>query len=339
MWKKRRRAMYNFLYPQWFFLLLVIPLLIWYDIYYFRKKTPKIYFSNLKLLKVIQKRNSIFKYLPIILKCLIILFITIALARPRHTLERREHTTYGVDIMLVIDISGSMLAVDFRPLNRMEVAKQVALDFINRRRDDRIGVVTFATFAHTLVPLTNDFNVLNKVVSGITIAPPGRDQTAIGNGIGIAVNRLKDSPAESKIIILLTDGANNAGQIDPIQAAEIARTFDIRVYAVGMGSHGLVDFPFVDAFGRRRYQQVHIEFCIDTLHRIAEIGGTGRAAMATSTQELQAIFDEIDRLEKTEITANVHFEHREMFIYFLYVAVALLFIKIMTRSLFRMSLP
>jgi len=327
------------MYPQWFFLLLIIPLLVVIDIYYHRKRTPKVFFSNLNVLKLLSKRNSIFKYLPIVLKCLLIIFITIALARPRHTLERREHTTYGADIVLVIDISGSMLAVDFRPLNRMEAAKRVALDFISRRRDDRVGIVTFATFAHTLVPLTNDFNVLSTVVSGITVAPRGRDQTAIGNGIAIAVNRLKDSPAESRIIILLTDGANNTGQIDPIQAAEIARSFGIRVYAVGIGSHGLVDFPVTDAAGRRRYQRVHIEFCEDTVNRIAEIGGTGRARMSTNTQELQAIFDEIDLLEKTEIQANIHYEHRELFIYFVYVAVALMFLMILTRSIFRMALP
>jgi Ca-activated chloride channel family protein len=197
------------------------------------------------------------------------------------------------------------------------------------------------------VPLTNDFNVLNTVVSGISVAPRGRDQTAIGNGIAIAVNRLIESPAESRIIILLTDGANNTGQIDPIQAAEIASQFGIKVYTVGIGSHGLVDFPVFDNQGRRvtdflgrqRYQQVNIEFCIDTVNRIAEIGGTGRARMSTNTQELQAIFDEIDLLEKTEIQANIYYEHREMFIYFLYVALALMFIMIMTRSIFRMTLP
>ncbi|MCL2065164.1 MAG: VWA domain-containing protein [Candidatus Cloacimonetes bacterium] len=330
--------MYNFQYPLWFLLLLVIPFLVWHDIYFYKKKTPKINFSNIGLLKLIQKRSSFLRFLPIILKSLIIVFLTIALSRPRHTLERHEQTTFGVDIALVIDVSGSMRAVDFRPMNRMEAAKQIAMNFINRRPNDRFSIVTFATYANTLVPLTNDFNVLNTVVSGISI-PLTQDATAIGNGLAIGTLRLKDSEAESRVIILLTDGENNAGQIDPITAAEIARSFGIRIYAIGIGSTGPVDFPFQHPVFGTQYRQVNIGFDIEALHRIAEIGGTHRAAMARNTEELQQIFNEIDILERTEIHSNVYFEHKEMFIYYIYIALGLLFILILMRTIFRISLP
>ena len=330
--------MYNFQYPLWFLLLSIIPLLIWHDIFFFRKKAPKIGFSNLKLLKQVKKRSSILRFIPIILKCLTIVFLTFALARPRYTLERREQTTFGVDIALVIDVSGSMRAVDFRPLNRMEAAKQIANNFVSRRLDDRIAVITFASYATTLVPLTNDFSVLNNVISGISI-PLTQDATAIGNGIAIGTLRLKDSDAESKIIILLTDGENNAGQIDPITAAEIARTFGIRIYAIGIGSTGPVDFPYQHPILGTQYRKVEIGFDIEQLHRIAEIGGTNRAAMARNTEQLQQIFDEIDIMEKTEIHSNIYYEHHEMFIYYIYITLVFMFLSILTRTLFRISLP
>ena len=322
--------MYNFQYPIWFLLLFIIPLLVWHDIYFYKRKAPKIGFSNLKILRLVQKRSSILRWVPIILKSLIVVFITIALARPRHTLERREQTTYGVDIAMVIDVSGSMRAVDFRPMNRMEAAKQIARNFINRRIHDRFAIITFASYATTLVPLTNDFSVLNNIVSGISI-PLTQDATAIGNGIAIGTLRLKDSPAESKIIILLTDGENNAGQIDPITAAELASTFGIKIYAIGIGSTGPVDFPYQHPVLGTQYRKVEIGFDINTLHRIAEIGGTHRAAMATNTEQLQQIFDEIDIMERAEIHSNIYYEHKELFIYYIYIALALLFLKIILR--------
>ena len=330
--------MYNFLYPLWFLLLLLIPLMIYWDVYSFKKLVPKIVFSNLSLLKSLQKRDSFFKYFPTILKCLLILFITFALARPRLSYERKEYTTFGVDIVLSIDVSGSMMAVDFRPNNRMESAKNVALNFISKRVNDRIGIVSFATYAYTLVPLTNDFSVLSTVVSNIKV-DEYQGGTAIGNGIAIATARLKDSPADSKIIILLTDGENNAGQIDPFTAAELAKLFDIKIYTVGIGSKGLVDFPYQHPVFGTQYRKVNIGFDIESLNRIAQIGGTGQAYLASSTQQLQEIFDEIDKLEKTEIHTNVYYEHTEMFIYFLYFAVAIIFLMILTRTLFRIALP
>ena len=329
--------MYNFQTPGWFFLLLLIPLLVWFDFYFFKRFTPKIVLPTLHILIPLQKRSSFFRFIPIILKSLIVLFLVAALARPRLTLEKREHTTMGVDIVLVIDVSGSMFAVDFKPQNRIEAAKEVAKNFINHRLDDRLGIVTFGTYAYTLLPLTNDFNSLQTVLAGINA---GEDQqTAIGNGIAIATLRLKDSEAESKIIILLTDGVNNAGQIDPITAAEMAKTFNIKLYAIGIGTKGPVDFPYQHPIFGTQYQKVNIDMDIDALHKLAAIGGTERAAIASNTEQLQLIFDEIDRLEKTEIKANVYYEHKEFFLYFIYLAVLAMIILLVFRSLLRMVLP
>jgi len=329
--------MFNFYQPLWFIGLFLIPLVVFFDLWFYKKYTPKIAFSNLIVIKIFQKRSSFFRYLPTIFKSLTIFFLIIALARPRFTLEKREHTTFGIDIALVIDISGSMQAVDFRPKNRIEVAKDVVKDFIKNRPDDRFSVVTFGTYAYSLVPLTNDFNALNTIISSIQADPEG--QTAIGNGIAIGVNRLKDSPAVSKIIILLTDGVNNAGQIDPNTATELAKTFGIKVYAIGIGTKGQVDFPVQHPIFGTQYRKVNIDMDIEALHKIAEIGGTGRAAIASNTEQLQEIFNEINKLEKTEIKSNVHYEHKELFIYYLYIALALLFVMVLSRTIFRVVLP
>ncbi|MCL1826765.1 MAG: VWA domain-containing protein [Candidatus Cloacimonetes bacterium] len=329
--------MYNFLYPHWFWALLIVPVVILYDLWSYKRFTPKIVFSNLSVIKLFQKRSSFLRFLPMAAKSAVIVFIVIALARPRFTLERREHTTFGIDIALVIDISGSMQAVDFRPNNRIEVAKDVVKNFVKNRPDDRFSVITFGTYAYSLVPLTNDFSALNMIISDIKADPEG--QTAIGNGIAIGVSRLKDSPAKSRIIILLTDGVNNAGQIDPNSAAELAKTFGIKVYAIGIGSKGQVDFPYQHPIFGLQYRKVNIDMDINALHKIAEIGGTNRAAIASSTEQLQDIFAEIDRLEKTEIKSNVLYEHKELFIYFLYVALGLIFVMILSRTIFRFTLP
>jgi len=329
--------MFNLVYPLWLLLILIIPLLILYELYFFKKNTPKIAFSNLSLIRQIAKRDSFLKYLLMVLKSLLILTIAIALARPRFSYERKEYTTYGVDIVISLDISGSMLAADFRP-NRMEAAKKVAQDFISKRENDRLGIVTFATYAYTLVPLTNDFGVLNMVVSNIKV-DENYGTTAIGNGLAIAVSRLKDSEAKSKIIILVSDGVNNAGQIDPLTAAEIARTFGIKVYTVGIGSKGLVDYPYQHPIFGTQYRKVNVDFDLDTLNKIAELTGTVSAHLAGNNQKLEEIFNEINDMEKTEITANTYYEHKEIFIYFLYAAGALLLALILINSVFRYTLP
>jgi Ca-activated chloride channel family protein len=328
--------MHYFLHPLYFILLILIPLLVYFDNLYYKKKSPKISFPNVGLLKEVYKRNSIQKYIPIILKSLALLFIITALARPRHTLQRVEYTTYGIDIILCIDVSGSMRAVDFRPLNRMEAAREVARDFINRRTNDRIGIVIFATYAHTVVPLTNDFSVLNHAIDGISI-PVTQDATAIGNGIAISTLRLMDSPAESRVIIMLTDGEDNSSTIHPLHATEIAASLGIKVYAVGIGSHGPVPFPFRDARGNTVYRNVEIAFNMQALHDIARLGGTYPAVMATNTAELEAIFQQIDLLERTEVSTNITYEHREMFMYLLYIAAGLLALLVLLRSLFNLG--
>jgi Ca-activated chloride channel family protein len=323
--------MFNFVYPLWLLLILLIPLLVYYDIFSYKKFLPKIPFPTLSILKEVSKRSSLLRYLPIFLKSLIIIFLAIALSRPRYTIERREYTTWGVDIVIAVDISGSMLAADFRP-SRLEAAKRVATDFINKRENDRFAIVTFAAYATTLVPLTNDFTVLNTIVNKIEIETV-QDGTAIGNGLAVATNRLKDSEAKSKIIILLTDGVNNSGQIDPISAAELAQTFGIKIYTIGIGSKGMVDYPYQHPIFGTQYRKVNIDYDMNVLHKIAQMTGTIMATEANNVAQLSQIFDNIDKLEKTEITSNVYFEHKEMFVYFLFYALLCIIILLISRFL------
>lgn len=330
--------MYNFANPYFLLLLLLIPVIVWIDLFLFKKHFPRITFPQLEILRQIQKRNSLLTYLPLVLKSLIIASLIIALARPRHTLERKEYTTEGIDIVFVIDVSGSMKAVDFKPVNRMEAAKKVALDFIQKRENDRIGIVTFASYAYTLTPLTTDYNVLSTVVSNIQVDEE-QGGTAIGNGIAIGVARLKDSPSKSKVMILLTDGDNNAGEIDPISAAEIAKLFDIKIYTIAVASLGPVDFPVKHPIYGTTYRKVTFDIDLDMLNAIAEMTGTGKGALAYNTDQLENILENINRLETTEIDANVYYEHKELFIYFVIFAMLLLFILILSKTIFKISLP
>ncbi len=330
--------MFNFARPLFLLLLFIVPFLVWFELFFLKRLSPKIKFSNINLLKKVQTRNSILAYMPIVCKSLIIILLVIALARPRLSLEKREHTTHGIDIILCIDVSGSMKAVDYQPVNRMEAAKKVAIDFINKRENDRIGVVSFATYAYTLSPLTSDYNVLNTVVSNMRVDEE-QSGTAIGNGLAISTLRLKDSPAKSKVIILLTDGENNAGEIDPVTAAEIATLYNIKIYPVAVASQGPVDFPVQHPIYGLRYVKHTFNIDIDMLNKLAELTGTGKAATAFNTQQLDNILSEIDRLETTEIKANVYFEHKELFYIFLWIALALLFLIIIFKTVFRINLP
>jgi Ca-activated chloride channel family protein len=232
----------------------------------------------------------------------------------------------GIDILLAIDISGSMKAVDFQPTNRLEAAKKVAAEFIDKRVNDRIGVIIFSDNAFTQCPLTLDYNILMNLLEKIQIneEPSG---TAIGMGLATAVARLKDSEAKSKVIILITDGRNNTGEIDPFTAAELAQTFGIKVYPVGVGSKGEVDYPYNTVFGVR-YKKVKIDIDMDALNKIAEITGTERARLAQNTGELEAIIDYIDELEKSEIEIQNYYQYKEMFWYFLLVGLILLILRL-----------
>lgn len=292
----------TFANPEFFFLLLLIPVII-----YWQWKRERHYYAELQI-PTIQVFQSIprswrqrFRPLLLVLRLLTLIFLTVALARPQATAKGEQVTTEGIDIILAYDISGSMLAEDFRP-NRVEAAKKVALDFIDGRPNDRIGLVVFAGESFTQCPLTIDHAVLKNLLKDIKSGMI-EDGTAIGMGLATAVSRLKDATAgsevKSKVIILLTDGVNNRGFIDPLTAASIAQSFGIRVYTIGVGTIGTAPYPFQTPFGIQ-YQNVPVEIDEDLMRKIADLTG-GKYFRATDDKKLKAIYEEIDQLEKTKI--------------------------------------
>lgn len=300
---------YLFINPEYFYLL-IIPVV--YSIWYFfkRKKiNSEILFSNLGSLNKTKTLKNRLRDLPQIFKILAICLLIIALARPQSSTNWEESTTEGIDIVLSMDISGSMLAEDLKP-NRLEASKDVAVDFISKRVNDRIGLVIFSGESFTQCPLTTDHNVLinlfKDVKSGMV-----EDGTAIGMGLATAVNRLKDSDAISKIIILLTDGVNNKGVVAPFTAAEIAKQFGIRVYTIGVGTEGYAPYPFQTPFGVQ-YQDVEVQIDEETLQNIATVTD-GKYFRATNNSKLKEIYKDIDKLEKSKIEVTEFHKRSEEF--------------------------
>lgn len=329
--------MLEFLYPRWFWLLLIlIPYLI-FEIFIKPKKRVTITHPQAALLKKISGLTNWTKFIPIIINILIIVLLTIALARPRLALKRQEIKGKGIDIVMAIDISGSMKAVDFQPGNRLEAAKKVAEKFINNRKNDRLGLVTFAETAFTQCPLTLDYNILMTILEGIEIDEEANG-TAIGMGLATAVARLRESKAKTKVIILITDGRNNKGEIDPFTAADLAATYGIKVYSIGVGRKGEVDYPFDTGYGVT-YRKVKIDIDMDSLNKIAQITGTERARQATNTKELEAIMEYIDNLEKTELKIKNYYDYVELFYRYLLAAMILLLIQFLFRFIFVKEIP
>lgn len=324
--------MFEFVHPSAFWLLFLIPLYWLYELWFKNQRIVRIDYNRLDILTEINKRNSLLRYIPYILRTLTIFFLIFALAQPRLKNQKEIVHGEGIDIVLSIDVSGSMQALDFKPKNRLETAKRVALDFVEKRRNDRFGIVVFAPNAFTLCPLTGDFNLLKHSIENITF-PEDDSGTAIGMGIATAVARLKESTAKSKVIILITDGDNNAGEIDPITAAHLAKTYGIKIYAVGIGSKGLVDFPFKDAFNRTVYRKVNITFDMKMLHEVARITGVEKAWNAKNTKEFENIIKEIDSLETSEFEYEHYYKYTELFYRFLLAALALALIEYIYRML------
>jgi len=300
----------SFAYPYFLFLLILIPLMI---LWYWRKinkVTPDITFSSLKIFQDIKPTiRERLKHLPVILRSIALGLLIVALARPQTFSTGEDIYTEGIDVAMLLDISGSMLAEDFTP-NRLDAAKQVIDEFIAGRTTDKIGLVVFASESFTQCPLTIDYyvlrNLLKEIKSGMI-----EDGTAIGTAIANGVNRLKDSEAKSKVIILLTDGVNNSGEIDPVTAAQIAEQFDIRIYTVGVGSEGEAPYPFQTPFGIR-YQNVPVEIDEDILQQVASITDA-QYFRATDNKKLEEIYKEIDKLEKTRVEITSYRNAKELF--------------------------
>lgn len=277
----------------------------------------------------------------IILRMLALILIIIALSRPQLMLQESRIETEGIDIVLAIDTSTSMRAEDFelggKRDNRLEVVRDVVKDFISRRHSDRIGIVAFAANAYTVSPLTLDYGWLLQNLERVKIGMT-EDGTAIGSGISSALNRLKDSEAKGKVVILLTDGRNNAGKISPLTAADAARALNIKVYTIGAGSKGLVPYPAKDYFGNTVYRQVQIDIDEETLKKIAE-KTKALYYRATDTTSLRNIYEEIDKIEKTPIEEKGYTEYKELFPLFLIPALALLILEVILKNTLLRRIP
>jgi Ca-activated chloride channel family protein len=324
-----------FRHPAFFLLLLLLPLVfLWAQ----RREKLEFAFSSFELLKgrPATPRMFLFKALPF-LRAVMFLLLIAALARPSSVSSDKEYQTHGVDIIIALDISGSMLAEDFQPENRIFVAKQEATKFIEGRENDRVGLVVFSKKAFTQCPLTLDYRILVELLSEIRVGMIA-DGTAIGMGIATAVNRLRDSDAKSKVIILITDGANNAGNIDPITAAELAKTFGIKIYAILVGRGGMVPFPVDDPLFGKRYVQANVEIDEPTTKRIADITG-GLFFRARDPASLSEIYEKINKLEKSEVKVKEYRSFNELFPLFLIPALLLLLLDIFLRRTVLLKVP
>jgi Ca-activated chloride channel family protein len=314
--------MYNVTFAQKEFLwaLLVIPVLIAVYVLIHKRKQTDVAFSSFQ--NFVGYKPSLrqrLHHLPFILWTLGCASIIIALARPQTSSSGQSVTTEGIDIVMALDISASMLAEDFKP-NRIEAAKRVAEQFIDGRPTDRIGLVIFSGESFTQCPITSDHSVMKNLFNGIQSGMLA-DGTAIGEGLATAVNRIKDSKAKSKVIILLTDGVNNIGEISPQTAGEIAKTFGIRVYTIGVGTQGSAPYPVKTPFGIQ-YQSMPVEIDEAVLQQIADETG-GKYFRATNNSKLKGIYAEIDKMEKTKIDVT-EFRHKTEVFYPL-IMFALLF--------------
>jgi len=269
-----------------------------------------------------------------VFKLIIFGLILIGVARPRMVKDFTETLVNVVDIILVLDISSSMRAEDFQP-NRLEAAKTTALEFIKGREGDRIGLLVFARESYIQCPLTIDYDVLEKLLSQVDIIDEAHDGTAIGMAIAHCINRLRGSSVESKVIVLLSDGSNNAGELDPITAAGFAKDYDIKIYAIGVGSKGKAPYPVDDPVFGKRYVQVDVDMDESTLQNVAMVT-EGQYFRATDEERLAQIYEEIDQLERSEISVKQYQEYRELFIWFLFPAILLAFTeRILSLGVFR----
>ena len=318
-------------------IIILIPLIL--ANYIFRKDSGNLRFSSLNYFKRIEQGSSVkYRHILIALRVLIIILLVLALARPQSGKAHSKVTTEGIDIVLALDVSGSMLAEDFnlknKRRNRLYVAKEVVKDFIEWRENDRIGMVVFAGQAYTQCPLTLDYDVLLQFLEKVEIGMV-EDGTAIGSAIGVCVNRLKSSKAKSKVVILLTDGRNNAGGIDPLTAAELAKTFGMKIYTVGAGTKGLAPYPVKNLFGLKTYRSIQIDIDEEGLTEIAKITG-GKYFRATDTASLQEVYRQIDTLEKTKMEEAKYTEYSELFPYLLIPALGIfLFEVVLANTRFR----
>ena len=317
----------SFAHPYFFGLLLLLPLMIWRQINR-KKQHPAIRLSSTNHVKLIAPSWKVrLRPLLFVLRILSLLFLIIALARPQSSNVTENIDSDGIDIVMSIDVSGSMLAEDLKP-NRIEAAKKVAMQFVEKRPTDRIGLVIFSGESFTLCPITIDHNVLNQQIDGIKSGML-EDGTAIGEGLATAVDRIRKSNGKSKIIILLTDGVNNVGKIGPELALEIAKVYKIRVYTIGVGTKGMAPYPVPTPMGMQmQMQEVQIDEAL--LQKISKETG-GKYYRATNNNSLASIYNDIDKLEKTKVEISSFKHYAELFFPFAMLAIVCLALEMLLR--------
>jgi Ca-activated chloride channel family protein len=300
-----------------------------------RAQSVSIKYSDLKIIRRSARTGrQKFRFLLTVFRVLAILTLIVAFARPQAGVENKEVSTEGIDIMLALDVSGSMKAEDFKPQNRLYVAKEEIKKFVQKRQSDRIGLVVFSQSSFTQCPLTLDYGVLLNFLDQVRFGMI-KDGTAIGMALANCVNRLRESSSKSKVIILLTDGVNNAGEIDPLTAASLARTMGVKIYTIGVGKPGNAMYPVDDPIFGKRYVYLPNEIDEEGLREIAEKTG-GKYFRARSEKELEQIYDEIDKLEKTEIKVSQYVQYRELFPFFVYFGLGFIVIEVVLgQTLFR----
>lgn len=326
----------RFANPEFFWLFVIIPLLIvWYVLKHKKHYTTITVSTSEGFNSIKPTLLSKLIHLPAILRMLALVFVIVILARPYTSSSSKSVKTEGIDIVMALDISSSMLSEDFKP-NRLESAKKTAKEFIDNRENDRIGLVVFSSKSFTQCPVTIDHDILKNLFAGIKSGMI-EDGTAIGMGLATAVDRLKDSKAASKVIILLTDGVNNTGIVSPATAAEIAKTFKIRVYTIGVGRIGKAPYPMQTPYG---IQYVNIDVDIDEaiLKQIASTTN-GKYFRATNDKALGEIYSEIDKLEKTKIDESVFSRYTEKYFWFAVIAAVLFLSEIVFRMFVLKKLP
>jgi Ca-activated chloride channel family protein len=322
--------------PQFLYLLAILPVIIAFHIWKGKKGTAAVRISSLSPFSSLRRPFRWYlKELFFAMRLIVLILLIIVLARPQSANDWEQVNSEGIDIVMCMDVSGSMQAMDFNP-NRLEASKKVASEFISGRQGDRFSIVVFSGESFTQCPLTNDratvLNLMNELKFGMI-----EDGTAIGMGLATSVNRLKDSQAKSKVVILLTDGINNTGMISPLTAADIAHEYNIRVYTIGVGTIGTAPMPVNTVFGMRT-QDVKVEIDEDVLQNISQKTG-GRYFRATNNTKLAQIYSEIDKLEKTILDIQKFSKRKDEYFPWLMIAALILFSEIFLRAVFLKNAP
>jgi Ca-activated chloride channel family protein len=326
----------TFAHPEFFWMLLLLPLIIWFTTYRDKHRASVIRISTIDGLKNLGNSWKItLRPLLTVLKSIAFLMFIVVIARPQKVNISENIDSEGIDIVLSMDISGSMLAEDFKP-NRIESAKKTAIQFIEGRKSDRIGLVIFAGESFTQCPITIDHNVLKQQIAVIKSGLL-EDGTAIGMGLATAVDRLRDAKGKSRVIILMTDGVNNVGRIDPLTALEIAKVYKVRVYTIGIGTQGEALYPVQTPVGIQK-QMMPVQIDEALLQKIsAETGG--RYYRATGSKALQDIYKEIDQLERTKIEIQAYKQYAELFFPFALIGIIALLVEVALRHTIFRTLP